>query len=88
VRSVANSLIICFAFVTSFLTTKSFADLIQAVGLDRTFWIYSGFCAVGIVFTFISVPETKNKTIEEIQSFFKTNDKLKTENQHPLDTVS
>ena len=75
VRAMANSFIICFAFITGFIVAKSFADLIESplLGEAGTFWLYGGICFVGGIFTLICVPETRNKSIEEIQSYFSGN---------------
>ena len=75
VRAMANSFIICFAFITGFIVAKSFADLIESplLGEEGTFWLYGGICFVGGIFTLICVPETRNKSIEEIQSYFSGN---------------
>ena len=35
-----------------------------------TFFLYAGVCFVGTLFTVIFVPETRGKSIEEIQQFF------------------
>ena len=45
-----------------------FQDLLTSAG---TFWLFSGCCALNIVFTIIFVPETKGKTLEQIQARFK-----------------
>lgn len=70
VRSVANSIIICLGFLGGFVVAKTFVDLIQALGQAVTFWMYSGMCFLGLIFTIICVPETRNKTMDEIQDSF------------------
>lgn len=45
-----------------------FQNLLSSAG---TFWLFSTFCALNIVFTIFCVPETKGKTLEEIQARFK-----------------
>ncbi|XP_059098818.1 facilitated trehalose transporter Tret1-2 homolog isoform X1 [Tigriopus californicus] len=70
VRSVANSIIICLGFLGGFVVAKTFVDLIEALGQSVTFWIYSGMCFFGLIFTIVCVPETRNKTMDEIQEAF------------------
>jgi hypothetical protein len=36
-----------------------------------TFWFFSAVCAVCFVFVKVNVPETKGKTLDEIQAHFK-----------------
>ncbi len=40
------------------------------LGASGTFWLYGVVCLIGATFTFIFVPETKGKSIEEIQKLF------------------
>jgi len=92
VRAMANSFIICFAFITGFIVAKTFVDLIQSdLHESGTFWLYGGICFVGGVFTLIFVPETRNKSIEEIQDYFRAKKPLKSdlsETSHPLESVT
>ena len=39
-------------------------------GGSGTFWLYGAICLAGGLFTFFFVPETKGKSIEEIQKIF------------------
>lgn len=36
-------------------------------GVGETFWIFAGGSSLGILFTFFVVPETKGKSLEEIE---------------------
>jgi hypothetical protein len=35
-----------------------------------TFFLYAGVCVIGTIFTVFFVPETRGKSIDEIQTFF------------------
>jgi hypothetical protein len=54
----------------AFLVTKFFANVLDALGNAWCYWMFAIICAVGTVFVFIFVPETKGKSIEEIQRHF------------------
>ena len=44
--------------------------MIEAVGEYSAFWIFSGICLSGTVFVLKLCPETKGRTLEEVQEFF------------------
>jgi facilitated trehalose transporter len=54
----------------SFLVTKFFSNLLTALGDAWCYWLFAIICAAGTVFVFIFVPETKGKSLEEIQRHF------------------
>ena len=70
VRSIANSIIICFAFLCGFLIAKTFVDLLEGLGRSGTFFLYGAICVIGTLLTALFVPETRGKSIEEIQRFY------------------
>jgi len=89
VRSVANSFIISFAFMTGFLVAKTFVDLVQSIGLAYTFWMYGAICLLGTVCTMAFVPETRGRSIEDIQEHFRPKSvKRPVRDEHPLETVA
>lgn len=42
-------------------------NLTGALGQGGTFWLFSGLSVLGTIFIFFMVPETKGKTLNEIQ---------------------
>ncbi|WP_082543531.1 sugar porter family MFS transporter [Sphingomonas sp. Leaf339] len=50
-----------------FLLTSTFPLLNARAGTGVTFWIYGAICAVGFVFIHRMLPETKGKTLEQIE---------------------
>ncbi|XP_011347516.1 facilitated trehalose transporter Tret1 isoform X2 [Ooceraea biroi] len=67
VKGVAGSSACLFNWLMAFVVTKFYSNMTEAVDSYGTFWIFSGFCAVGIVFVHFLVPETKGKTLDQIQ---------------------
>lgn len=49
------------------MITKTFVNLKDAIGNGETFWLFSGLTVAGVIFVFFIVPETKNKSLNEIQ---------------------
>lgn len=50
-----------------FLLTYSFPVLNAAAGTGPTFWLYGIVCAAGFLFIYRALPETKGKTLEQIE---------------------
>ena len=47
--------------------TFSFPSMNAALGSSGTFWIYSAICACAFIFLFRNCPETKGKSLEELE---------------------
>ncbi|KAK5641985.1 hypothetical protein RI129_008152 [Pyrocoelia pectoralis] len=67
IKSVASSAAGTFNWFIAFLITKFYLSLKNAVGGDVTFYIFSAISLAGTIFSFFVVPETKGKSLEEIQ---------------------
>jgi len=57
-------------WASSFITTYSFPIINKTFKASGTFWIYAGVCIIGFLFVFRFLPETKGKTLEEIENAF------------------
>lgn len=44
-----------------------FPALVSAIGVGFTFYIFTGFCILGLIVTRLCIPETKGKSLDEIQ---------------------
>lgn len=53
--------------VLTFLVSSTFGMLSTSIGVGPTFWIYAGWSFLGIFYVFFLVPETKGKSLDEIQ---------------------
>lgn len=67
VKSSASSAAGTFNWFLAFLVTKFYIDVRSAVGGDVTFYIFSAISLIGTVFIYFCVPETKGKSLEQIQ---------------------
>ncbi|KAK4877065.1 hypothetical protein RN001_009571 [Aquatica leii] len=67
IKSIASAAAGTFNWFMSFLITKFYGQIQMKVGGDVTFYIFAGFCILATIFVFIVVPETKGKSLEEIQ---------------------
>ena len=68
IRGIAMALSTFFLWVASFLLTYTFPILNEAIGAAGIFWIYGGICLAGFLFIWKQLPETKEKTLEELES--------------------
>lgn len=49
----------------------TFLKLVNAVGVDVTFWFYALICVAGAVWGYYYIPETKGKSLEDIETFWR-----------------
>jgi sugar porter (SP) family MFS transporter len=67
IRGVAMSIATFSLWVASFILTFTFPILNNALGASGTFWVYSFICVAGFLFIKSKLPETKGKSLEEIE---------------------
>ncbi|XP_066596796.1 facilitated trehalose transporter Tret1 isoform X2 [Prorops nasuta] len=67
IKGVAASSACCFNWMVAFIVTYFFDDITGTVKDSGAFWIFSGVCGIGVVFVFFVVPETKDKSLDDIQ---------------------
>lgn len=67
IRGAAMSLATLALWVACFILTYTFPILNKANGAAGTFWIYAAICFAGLLFIVKVLPETKGKTLEEIE---------------------
>ena len=66
-RGVAMSIATFSLWIASFVLVFTFPIMNSALGAYGTFWAYSLICVVGYVFIKRRLPETKGKSLEEIE---------------------
>lgn len=66
-RGVAMSVATFALWLAVYLVTQTFPMLLGGAGPAVTFWIFAGMSALGFLFVWSQVPETKEKTLEEIE---------------------
>lgn len=67
VKGFAGSIAGSFSWSLAFVITKSFTNIREAIGLGQTFWVFSVCSAIGTAFVYFCVPETKGKSLIDIQ---------------------
>ena len=67
-RSLGVSAAVSALWISSFALTYSFPFINRAIGSAGGFFLYGAICLAGAVFVFFFVPETKGRTLEEIEA--------------------
>ncbi|MEM8727161.1 MAG: sugar porter family MFS transporter [Chlamydiota bacterium] len=70
IRGKAMGVATCANWVSNFIITATFLNLVNIVGKTGTFWLYGGIGILGMFFIWHLVPETKGKSLEEIEDFW------------------
>ena len=69
-RGTAMSVAVFSLWVAVFLVSQTFPILMGSIGNAFTFWIYMLMAVFAFLFVWKMVPETKEKTLEEIQGYW------------------
>ena len=67
IRGAAMSVAVTSLWIACFLLTYTFPVLNSRLGSAGTFWLYALICVIGFVFILRRLPETKGKTLEQIE---------------------
>ena len=70
IRSLGMGIALCLNSVVGGLLSSYFLYFYQKIGFAAIFWICSGLTMVYFLITVFYIPETKNKTLEEIENSF------------------
>jgi SP family galactose:H+ symporter-like MFS transporter len=49
----------------------TFLSLVNSIGIATTFWFYSAVCIAGLIWGYYYIPETKGKTLEQIEKHWR-----------------
>jgi SP family sugar porter-like MFS transporter len=67
IRGTAMSISVSTLWIACFLLTVTFKPINAALGAAGTFWLYGAVCLVGAVVMWFHLPETKGKSLEQIE---------------------
>ena len=67
IRGAAMSVAVAALWVACFILTYTFPMLNAKLGPSGTFWLYAVICVAGFIYVFLKLPETKNKSLEQIE---------------------
>lgn len=90
VKGIASSLAAGFNWSMAFIITQFYVPVETAIGADFTFWGFAGLIVVVFLVTIVVVPETRGKSLEDIQRVFRGNSSDTSglvSNQEPVDIL-
>jgi MFS family permease len=67
IRGTAMSVAVAALWIACFILTYTFPILNARLGAAGTFWLYAAICLGGLGFIWAKLPETKGKSLEEIE---------------------
>ncbi|XP_006571359.2 facilitated trehalose transporter Tret1 [Apis mellifera] len=68
VKSKASGITVSICWLVSFFITKFANDLQDKFGSYTLFWLFAVFCVASVIFTILVLPETKGKSLQQIQN--------------------
>ncbi|CAN7940781.1 unnamed protein product, partial [Ixodes hexagonus] len=70
IKGFATGILTAFSFGCGALISREYHAMIQFLGNDGLYWFYGAHMALGFVLVLLFIPETKGKTLEEIEVSF------------------
>jgi sugar porter (SP) family MFS transporter len=67
IRGAAMSLSAVALWIGNFSLTFTFPSIKESLGWSMNFWLYAAICVLGFVVILFKLPETRGKSLEEIQ---------------------
>ncbi len=67
IRGAAMAVAVSALWIACFLLTYTFPIMNAKLGSAGTFWLYGAICVLGFIFVFFKLPETKGKSLEQIE---------------------
>lgn len=67
IRGAAMSVAVTALWIACFILTYTFPILNAKLGPSGTFWLYAVICVAGFIYIFVKLPETKGKSLEQIE---------------------
>jgi sugar porter (SP) family MFS transporter len=67
IRGAAMAVAVSSLWIACFILTYTFPILNAKLGSAGTFWLYAGICLAGFIFVKFKLPETRGKSLEQIE---------------------
>nr|XP_020453517.1 solute carrier family 2, facilitated glucose transporter member 6-like [Monopterus albus] len=71
-RGVASGLCVTVSWLTAFMLTHAFTLLVDSYGLYVPYLGFTVVCVLCLLFNAVCIPETRSRSLEEIENYFRT----------------
>ncbi|XP_055716571.1 facilitated trehalose transporter Tret1-like [Phlebotomus papatasi] len=71
-RATSAGIVAALCYIMIFISTKTYLNLERSLGLDGTIWFYGIVAVLGFLFFYFFLPETENRSLEDIEIHFST----------------
>ncbi|AWP18675.1 hypothetical protein SMAX5B_005870 [Scophthalmus maximus] len=71
-RGVASGLCVTISWLTAFMLTHAFTHLVDSYGLYVPYLCFTVVCVICLLFNAVCIPETRSRSLEEIENYFRT----------------
>lgn len=82
-RGVASGLCVTVSWLTAFALTQAFTHLADAYGLYAPYLMFTVVCVFCLLFNAVCIPETRKRSLEEIENYFRTGRSFTIRENHP-----
>lgn len=72
VRGRAVAVATAVNWASAFIVSQFFLSLVGLIGEAMTFWLFALFCAAAFIWIYTSVPETRGRSLEDIEQLWRT----------------
>jgi len=70
VKDVLSGLSVTIGYIFSAITIKTYPDMLRLMSMQGLFLFFAIVSLIGVIFIFLFLPETKGKTLREIEDMF------------------
>lgn len=76
VKDILSGLTVCIGYLFSAITIRTYPDMLKLMGMHGVFLFFASISLIGVVFILFFLPETKGKTLREIEDMFSKKKKI------------
>lgn len=70
IRNTAAGISSAMGYLIGFISSELFSGMVYAFTMNGIFWFYSVATALGCIILYFILPETENRTLQEIEEHF------------------